>query len=349
MNIVEIRDFCFAYPDCSSKVLDQVNLSIQEGTLNVICGRSGCGKSTLLRHLKSVLMPHGTASGEILYKGKRLREIDHRTQSQEIGFVMQNPDNQIVTDKVWHELSFGLESLGYDNAAIRLRVAEMASYFGIHQWFYKGVEELSGGQKQLLNLAAIMAMHPSLLILDEPTSQLDPIAASDFLETVKKINRDIGTTVIITEHRLQDIVPYADKAFVMDKGNVFLEGSPREIGAALREQKHGMFLSMHVPMQIYGATDSRDTCPLTVSEGRQWLERYCREKNITEEKREKINVDFLTVVREGEQQDPDNRKNMAIHMKDVWFRYEKDSPDVVRDLSLEVRKGEFYALVAESR
>ena len=143
MNIVEIRDFCFAYPDCSSKVLDQVNLSIQEGTLNVICGRSGCGKSTLLRHLKSVLMPHGTASGEILYKGKRLREIDHRTQSQEIGFVMQNPNNQIVTDKVWHELSFGLESLGYDNAAIRLRVAEMASYFGIHQWFYKGVEELS--------------------------------------------------------------------------------------------------------------------------------------------------------------------------------------------------------------
>ena len=117
---------------------------------------------------------------------KRLREIDHRTQSQEIGFVMQNPNNQIVTDKVWHELSFGLESLGYDNAAIRLRVAEMASYFGIHQWFYKGVEELSGGQKQLLNLAAIMAMHPSLLILDEPTSQLDPIAASDFLETVKK-------------------------------------------------------------------------------------------------------------------------------------------------------------------
>ena len=345
MNIVEIRDFCFAYPDCSSKVLDQVNLSIQEGTLNVICGRSGCGKSTLLRHLKSVLMPHGTASGEILYKGKRLREIDHRTQSQEIGFVMQNPDNQIVTDKVWHELSFGLESLGYDNATIRLRVAEMASYFGIHQWFYKGVEELSGGQKQLLNLAAIMAMHPSLLILDEPTSQLDPIAASDFLETVKKINRDIGTTVIITEHRLQDIVPYADKAFVMDKGNVFLEGSPREIGAALREQKHGMFLSMPVPMQIYGATDSRDTCPLTVSEGRQWMERYCREKNITEEKREKINVDFLTVVREGEQQDPDNRKNPAIQLKDVWFRYEKDSPDVVRDLSLEVRKGEFYALV----
>ena len=134
---------------------------------------------------------------------------------------MQNPDNQIVTDKVWHELAFGLESLGYDNATIRLRVAEMASYFGIQKWFYKNVSELSGGQKQLLNLASVMAMHPSLLILDEPTSQLDPIAASDFLETVKKINRDIGTTVLLTEHRLQDIIPYADRVFVMDEGTLF--------------------------------------------------------------------------------------------------------------------------------
>ena len=342
MNIVEIRDFNFAYPDCSSKVLDGVNLEIKEGTLNVICGRSGCGKSTLLRHFKSVLMPHGVSSGEILYKGKELKDTDHRTQSQEIGFVMQNPDNQIVTDKVWHELSFGLESLGCDNATIRLRVAEMASYFGIHQWFYKGVEELSGGQKQLLNLAAIMAMHPSLLILDEPTSQLDPIAASDFLETVKKINRDIGTTVIITEHRLQDIIPYADKVFVMDKGRVYLEGSPREIGQKLREEKHGMFLSMPVPMQIYGATDSKDVCPLTVSEGRQWLSRYCKEQNISSEIQKERNKQ-LTETKSVSQNV--SREETAIQLKDVWFRYEKDSPDVVRDLSFTVKKGEFYALV----
>ena len=216
MNLVEVKDFSFSYPECSHKVLEHVNLKIKEGTLNVVCGRSGCGKSTLLRQLKTVLAPAGNTSGQILYRGVSLKDTDHRTQSQEIGFVMQNPDNQIVTDKVWHELAFGLESLGCDNATIRLRVAEMASYFGIQQWFYKNVAELSGGQKQLLNLAAVMAMHPSLLILDEPTSQLDPIAASDFLETVKKINRDIGTTVLLTEHRLQDIIPYADRIFVMD-------------------------------------------------------------------------------------------------------------------------------------
>ena len=363
MNLVEVKDFSFSYPECSHKVLEHVNLKIKEGTLNVICGRSGCGKSTLLRQLKTVLAPAGNTSGQILYRGVSLKDTEHRTQSQEIGFVMQNPDNQIVTDKVWHELAFGLESLGYDNATIRLRVAEMASYFGIQQWFYKNVVELSGGQKQLLNLAAVMAMHPSLLILDEPTSQLDPIAASDFLETVKKINRDIGTTVLLTEHRLQDIIPYADRIFVMDEGGVFMEGTPREIGTALGREKHGMFLSMPVPMQIYGETRSHLTCPLTVSQGRQWIRDYIEEKGITKEQIQQANQRLAGSTHAQDNKLPGetaesevkgilvglklkkNTPEPAIQMKGVWFRYEKDSPDVVRDLSLEVKKGEFYALV----
>ena len=363
MNLVEVKDFSFSYPEFSHKVLEHVNLKIKEGTLNVICGRSGCGKSTLLRQLKTVLAPAGNTSGQILYRGVSLKDTDHRTQSQEIGFVMQNPDNQIVTDKVWHELAFGLESLGYDNATIRLRVAEMASYFGIQQWFYKNVVELSGGQKQLLNLAAVMAMHPSLLILDEPTSQLDPIAASDFLETVKKINRDIGTTVLLTEHRLQDIIPYADRIFVMDEGGVFMEGTPREIGTALGREKHGMFLSMPVPMQIYGETRSHLTCPLTVSQGRQWIRDYIEEKGITKEQIQQANQRLAGSTHAQDNKFPgeaagsegkgifaglkskNNTPGPAIQMKGVWFRYEKDSPDVVRDLSLEVKKGEFYALV----
>ena len=354
MNLVEIKDFGFSYPESSRKVLEHVNLNIKEGTLNVIMGRSGCGKSTLLRQLKSVLAPAGEKEGEILYRNIPLRDTDHRTQSQEIGFVMQNPDNQIVTDKLWHELAFGLESLGYDNATIRLRVAEMASYFGIQKWFYKNVSELSGGQKQLLNLASVMAMHPSLLILDEPTSQLDPIAASDFLETVKKINRDIGTTVLLTEHRLQDIIPYADQVFVMDEGTLFMEGTPREIGTKLKEQHHGMFLSMPVPMQIYAGTESALTCPLTVSEGRQWIREYIEEKGI---KKEQIQQANQRLEKKGEKNENETtgffghfkrqKENTppAIQMKDVWFRYEKDSPDVIQDLSLEVKKGEFYALV----
>ena len=343
MNILEIRDFSFSYPDQEKRALTEISLDIKEGTLNVICGRSGCGKSTLLRQMKSVLAPHGEKKGMIFYKGKPLAELDHRTQSKEIGFVMQNPDNQIVTDKVWHELAFGLESLGYDNATIRLRVAEMASYFGIHRWFYREVKELSGGQKQLLNLAAIMAMHPSLLILDEPTSQLDPIAASDFLETVKKINRDIGTTVIITEHRLQDIIPFADKVFVMDQGKLITEGTPGEIGLELKRREHGMFLSMPVPMQIFASVDSDLACPLTVSDGRMWMQEYL---NLHSEVVQGTEIwEAQEKETRGRKQGKNKKEKPAIEVKEVWFRYERESADVIRDLSFQVKKGEFYAVV----
>lgn len=346
MKIIEVKNFSFRYANGDRDSLENVTLDVEEGTFNVLCGKSGCGKSTLLRQLKSDLAPYGSKSGRICYYGQNLTEIDHRQQSQEIGYVLQNPENQIVTDKVWHELAFGLESLGYDTPSIRLRVAEMASYFGIHQWFYKNVSELSGGQKQLLNLAAIMAMHPKLLILDEPTSQLDPIAASDFLETVRKINRDIGTTVILTEHRLQDVIPWADKVYVMDKGSLLTQGTPREIGEFLKKEHHGMFLSMPVPMQIYGETDSSAACPLTVSEGRQWLAEYFHTKGISRELQQKANDRFLAEkTAQQKEQQPSSGREPAIEMKDVWFRYEKDSPDVVRDLSLQVGKGEFYALV----
>ena len=168
-----------------------------------------------------------------------MEELDQREQSAGIGFVQQDPENQIVTDKVWHELAFGLESLGYDTPTIRRRVAEMASFFGIQTWFYKNVTELSGGQKQLLNLASIMAMQPSVLILDEPTSQLDPIAAADFLATLGKINRELGTTVVLTEHRLEDAFPLASRVAVMDRGRLLCTGSPAEVGAILRGQITG--------------------------------------------------------------------------------------------------------------
>ncbi len=363
-NIIEIRDFCFSYPESEKKALKNINMDIQEGSLNVLCGRSGCGKSTLLRQLKSVLALHGDTTGEILYDKTPIQDVDLRTQSQEIGYVLQNPENQIVTDKVWHELAFGLESLGCDTPTIRLRVAEMASYFGIHRWFYRDVSELSGGQKQLLNLAAIMAMHPKVLILDEPTSQLDPIAASDFLETVKKINRDIGTTVILTEHRLQDVIPWADKVFVMDAGEMIASGSPREIGDILKKKQHGMFLSMPVPMQIYADVENTLPCPLTVREGRGWVTQLMENagyqvgalempvaemktadsvKETAEEQKkalERIWHDTTEVKAEEE-----SHHVKEIEVRDVWFRYEKDSADVVQDLSLTVYTGEFFALV----
>ena len=183
----DIQNLNFSYPTRPDQpVLQDVSLRVGHGEFLAVIGKSGSGKTTLLRHLKPILAPHGKKSGTILFEDQPIESLDLRAQSSRIAYVMQNPDHQIVTDKVWHELAFGLESLGQDQATMRLRVAEMASYFGIQGWFHRNVCELSGGQKQLLNLASVMAMHPDVLILDEPTSQLDPIAASDFLNTVRK-------------------------------------------------------------------------------------------------------------------------------------------------------------------
>ena len=337
-SILEIKDLCFAYPEEEKRALNHISFQIKEGEFLVLCGKSGCGKSTLLKHMKTPLTPHGKRKGEILFDGKNLHEMTGREQSQRIGYVLQNPDNQIVTDKVWHELAFGLESLGYKSAEIRIRVAEMASYFGIQDWFYKNVAELSGGQKQLLNLASIMAMHPDILILDEPTSQLDPIAASDFLGTVKKINRDLGTTILLTEHRLEEVFPAADRVVVMEGGAVLCMGTPEEIGEELKKQNHEMFLAMPVPMQIYAKVNSRKhmECPITVRDGRNWLNAICKEKQIRPQEAEFFGKDAKEKLAKEE---------IILEAKDIWFRYDKDQPDVVKGLNLSLKRGEFFALL----
>ena len=264
----KIEDLTFSYPITGRRSLEHVDLTIYRGDYVVLCGQSGSGKTTLLRHLKTVLTPHGQRSGRILFGGRDLAEIPTAEQAAKIGFVMQNPDDQIVTDKVWHELAFGLESLGVDSGTIRLRVAEMASYFGITSWFHRDVSELSGGQKQLLNLASIMAMQPQVLILDEPTSQLDPIAAADFLSTVRRINIELGTTIIITEHRLEDIYHCADQVIVMDRGRVIANDRPRLVGEQLWKQRSPMFAALPTPVRVFYDSGAPGDCPLTVREGR---------------------------------------------------------------------------------
>ena len=334
MECFEIRGLTFAYPD-GNIALDNLSFSVGQGEFAALAGPSGCGKSTLLRRLKTVLAPHGKVSGEILFEGRPLDEVEAEEQSARIGFVMQNPDNQIVTDKVWHELAFGLESLGVDTQTIRARVAEMANFFGIQTWFYKNVNELSGGQKQLLNLASIMVMQPSVLILDEPTSQLDPIAAADFLATVGKINRELGTTVIITEHRLEEVLPMSDRVFVMDKGSLLCEGEPGEVGELLKTSGHSMFLSMPAPMRIYACVPNELDCPITVRDGRLWLDEYAEEHD--------VNPDYE--CRGSEDSMRSEKELPALELEDVWFKYDKDLPDVLKGLSLKVYKGEFLAVL----
>lgn len=194
MEILHLENVSFRYPKAAVNALDGVSFSVQSGEFVVVCGASGCGKTTLLRLLKRALAPAGERSGEICYRGTAQSALPERTEAGEIGYVLQNPDSQIVTDKVWHELAFGLENLGLPTEVIRRRVGEMASYFGIQELFRSDTDALSGGQKQLLNLASVMVMQPRLLLLDEPTGQLDPIAASDFIATLRKLNSELGLT-----------------------------------------------------------------------------------------------------------------------------------------------------------
>ena len=327
-----IENLTFSYAAAKGRhSLENVSLKVEQGEFLVLCGKSGSGKSTLLRHLKTVLTPNGKRTGEILFRGVPLSKVSDREQAAKIGFVMQNPDDQIVTDKVWHELAFGLESLGCDQKTMRARVAEMACYFGIQDWFHRDVCNLSGGQKQLLNLASIMAMQPEVLILDEPTSQLDPIAASDFLNTVRKINRELGTTVIITEHRLEDIFPYADRAVVMDGGKVIADDAPRNVGKLLYEQHHPMFTAMPTPVRVFYGAAGVGECPLTVREGRSWLSKAFPQTP---------QYPAIPAPELSEETAPS-----ALSLKELWFRYEKDSPDILRGVSAEVPKGSLYAIL----
>lgn len=327
MEIIKIENLTFKYPECEKPALSSVSLSINEGDFVTLCGKSGCGKSTLLRQLKPILSPHGTRIGSITLRGRDLFSLSQREQCESIGFVMQDPDNQIVTDKVWHELAFGLESLAYSKTEIRTRVSEMASFFGLESWFHKATSELSGGQKQLLNLASVMVMQPDLIILDEPTSQLDPIAASEFLEILSKINRELGTTVILSEHRLEDAFPISDKVAVMEDGKIIAYTSPDKTGEMLKSSGNDMLAALPTPMRVYYSVNDVGVCPVTIRDGRAWLRNMSPNAAPPLEKA------------------PSAKNVIAAELRDIWVRYEKNSPDVISGLSMRVEKGSVYAIV----
>ena len=324
---IKIKNLIFSYPNSEKTALNDINLTINQGEFVTICGKSGCGKSTLLRHLKPILTPHGKTSGEIYFDGKSIYDLSDREQAENIGFVMQNPDNQIVTDKVWHELVFGLESLGINSAEIRSKAAEMASFFGIQNWFYENVANLSGGQKQILNLASVMVMNPTLLLLDEPSSQLDPISAHDFFTMLERINTELGVTIILSEHNLSEVFPLSDKVVVMEDGKITAENTLYKIGEELKQ--NSMFAALPTPTKIYYSLGNNSgNCPITIRDGHKWLEK------------QQINEHF-------EFKSEKNRINTEpiLELKDVWFRYEKNSDDILKGLSFKVHENEFYAIV----
>jgi len=266
MAYIKIKNLKFKYPNTKKEILSEINLNVEQGEIVVVCGKTGSGKSTLLQNLKKEIAPAGDLSGEI------------NINADKVGFVFQNPEHQVVTDKVYSELSFGLENEGISTDEIKLRVAEISEYFGITDWYFKNVDELSGGQKQILNLASVMVTNPDVLILDEPIAMLDPIAKESFLHLLGRINRDFGTTIIMAEHDVKKVSYLADRILAIKDGKI-----------------------------------SED-----ISE---WLE---------EDIYQKTNIES---------------KDEVFECKNIWFRYHKNDPDVLRGLNLSVNEGETFCML----
>ena len=330
MEILRIENLSFSYPGAETPALHGVNLSVEQGEFILLCGETGCGKTSLLRLIKKELAPAGEQSGEIFFENKPIAALTPENSARNIGFVFQNPENSIVTDKVWHELAFGLENLGIGTQAMRRAVAETACYFGIADWFDSKTDELSGGQKQILNLAAVMTMRPRLLLLDEPTSQLDPISASRFFQTLKRLNTELGVSIIMAEHRLEEAFSLADRVVVLENGGVLCNEKPENVAAAFKNApgKHGIFPALPTAVRLYSMLGGNAASPVSVRDMRAYL---------TE--------NYKNDIKEPPSAPPAPFSENALECSGLYFRYEKKSPDILKGVDMSVPSGCVYSLL----
>lgn len=345
--VLSCEHVSFCYPRQTDNAIEDISFSIGEAEFVVLCGQSGCGKTTLLRHFKKNQIPFGTGSGKLYYRGSDLETMDDRESAARIGFVGQNPDTQLVTDKVWHELAFGLENLGVPGEQIRRRTAEIAQYFGMESWFRRPVSELSGGQKQLLNLASVVIMQPDVLLLDEPTAQLDPIGTGRFLDTLRRLNRDLGTAVLLSEQRLEEVVPMADRVLIMHQGHLVADAVPGQCAAKLEayEREHNEALpiasAMPVAVRVWKACHYRDeaSSPVSIRQGKSWLADHVRKTGQPGEP-------IKSAVSDRHPCHTAKRavSETALFVDRLCFGYQKDQR-VLEDFTMRVPKGMLYAVV----
>lgn len=367
MEILDIQALSFEYPD-GKRALEDISFSLFPGEFALLCGSSGCGKTTLMRLLKRELAPHGHMTGQLLYCGRPMADMSDRQAAQEIGMVMQQPESQIITDRVYQELAFGLESMGIKQEELRLRVGETANYYGINTWFERSTDTLSGGQKQLLALASVTAVGPRLLLLDEPTAQLDPIAAASFIDTVYKLNREMGITVLIAEHRTEELFERADSVLLMEKGRLLKKDAPRAVCArfasslaaqgfpaaarlfaALEKRSPGgpemNSLAMNSPATDGPVSNSpakdgslpekaEANIPMTVREGRAFMAELFDKAGLAQ-----------AANCAAQESCAPRKEEQALELKGAWFRYEKDSPDVLKGVNFSAAFGEVFSLL----
>ena len=330
-NIIEVKNVTYEYTDEEKTfaAVKNLSLNIERGSFTVILGHNGSGKSTLAKMLNGLNKP---TSGDVFADG--INTKDEKTEievKRKVGMVFQNPDNQIIASIVEEDVAFGPENLGIPPKEIEKRVEDALKAVDMWEFRKSTPHHLSGGQKQLLNLASVMVMQPNILILDEPTSRLDPIAASDFIATICKMNRELSLTVIIAEHRLEELLPVADSVTVMENGRVIAACAPREVSGRLKviSENQRMLSALPSATRIFEKLGLPGICPLTVREGRDFLEKNFGGAPIAEYKEKPYT----------------HSDSAAIELKNVWFRYERNLPDVLKNTSLKVYEGESYFIL----
>lgn len=327
MEILSCENVAFKYNESTDYAISDCTFSVKKGEKIMLCGASGSGKSTLLRLLKRELSPRGELSGNITIMGKDRSELSDRESAEKIGFVMQNPDSQTVCDKVSAELAFGLESFGVKSGEIQSRVGEMAAFFGIEPLYDRDISTLSGGQKQLVALCSVMATDPDILLLDEPTAQLDPVAARELLGILDRLNKEMGVTIIIAEHDPEELFDSCDKILYLAKGKTEFFGTPALTAKYFVENALEGFL----PETAKVFARLCDDLPLNVRQGRAKLEKL----GVTDIPKQAVT-------------DTERAEPYALQCKNLWQRYEKNSPDILKGCDLGIRKGECYGLLGSN-
>ena len=386
MEQIRIEHLTFSYGTENAFSLQDISATIQKGQFVLVVGVSGCGKTTLLRHLKVDYLPNGIRGDQtaIYVNGISIEDMSERDRAGLVGYVRQNPESAQAMDKVWHELAFGLESLGYPQEQMQRKVAEMVAFFGLEKIYEEKLCNLSGGEKQLVNLASVMVMEPEVLVLDEPTSQLDPVAATQFFSMVERIHRELGTTIVMTEHRVEEVYGLCDRVIVMDQGRVICDGDPGQAAAFLWEKQHRMFDALPSATRIYlqlkceapkektaleykveqdvqaeqkplFCMKESDRIPLTVKEGRSWLAEWAAEKadckpeaeGETPESQQDRNSIPEKRRNRGERflGNVENKENAAIIADEIWFRYEAKGKDILKACSLAPERGKVTAIL----
>lgn len=327
MAFIELKHVSFTYPSADKAAINDFSLSIEKGQFVVLFGSSGSGKSTVLRLLKKEIQPHGVLKGEMMINGHSLSQ-DGMPSSQ-VGFVFQDPENQVVADDVLHEVVFGLENMGVMTNEMRSRVAEMVHFFGAESLLHRKTHELSGGMKQQINLASVLLMQPDILLLDEPTAQLDPVSAREFLDMLVRLNEEFGMTIILAEHRLDDVFTIADKIVLLKNGKCIAEGEPKQVIETIWDSQEQPFIP-NIPA-LYLSTskkENRRDIPLSVKEGRNWVQEL---KLIGQNKENRLHKEI--------------QDKKLVEVKDLLFQYRKEGDAVLNELDFTLNKGEIYALL----